>query len=224
MLNFCARGNELPVGIYKRKPRSEETKRKISEALKGPKNPNYGNPRSIETRNKMSESRRGEKNQWYGKHLSPEHRRKISESHIGQSHKCSAESRKRMSEAQKGKTLSTEHKLKLSGANAGRWKGGVTKLPGYKRLASQKRKALERQTESSLTLGEWELLKKQYGYACPMCGVSEPEIMLTIDHVIPISKGGDNCAENIQPLCQSCNSTKHIKIYRITPRGEVMLF
>jgi len=64
----------------------------------------------------------------------------------------------------------------------------------------------------SHTLGEWELLKKQYGYTCPCCEKSEPEIKLTEDHIVPLSKGGSNYIENIQPLCKSCNSKKHTQV------------
>ena len=68
--------------------------------------------------------------------------------------------------------------------------------------------------EGSFTLGEWRLLKKQYGYTCPCCGKKEPEIKLTKDHIIPLAKGGSNYIENIQPLCGKCNSEKHTKIIR----------
>ena len=68
-----------------------------------------------------------------------------------------------------------------------------------------------RQEGAYHTFGEWELLKKQYNYTCPSCKQTEPKIMLTEDHIIPLSKGGSDVIENIQPLCRSCNSKKSAK-------------
>ena len=74
------------------------------------------------------------------------------------------------------------------------------------------RRARQLNAQGFHTLGEWELLKKQYGYTCPSCGKSEPNIILTRDHIIPLIKGGSNFIENIQPLCRPCNSSKNDKI------------
>ena len=104
---------------------SEETRQKMSEALKGEKHPLYGKRHSAETRQKMSESAKGRKNSeehrrkmseaQKGKKHSAETRRKISESAKGKKH--SAETRQKMSESAKGKIISEEHRRKLSEVN-----------------------------------------------------------------------------------------------------------
>jgi len=44
--------------------------------------------------------------------------------------------------------------------------------------------------DNSFTAQEWAELKRRYNYTCLRCGRREPEIKLTADHVVPISKGG----------------------------------
>lgn len=43
------------------------------------------------------------------------------------------------------------------------------------------------------------------GNACLKCGSTE---CLTLDHVNPISKGGDSSIDNLQTLCYDCNNKK----------------
>jgi 5-methylcytosine-specific restriction endonuclease McrA len=74
------------------------------------------------------------------------------------------------------------------------------------------RRARLQQVGGSLTSREWKKLCKHYNYTCLCCKKQVPEIKLTVDHVIPLCKGGANSIENIQPLCQSCNSKKHRNI------------
>ncbi len=68
--------------------------------------------------------------------------------------------------------------------------------------------------EGSYTEEEWELLKKLSGYRCLRCGEL---VKLTRDHIIPLSEGGTDYIDNIQPLCQSCNSIKHTKFTDYRP-------
>ena len=84
---------------------TEESKRKISEALKGENNPNYGKTLSEETRKKISEAKKGKNHPMYGKTHSEEARKKMSESQKGENNpmygkKHSKEARKKISEAQ----------------------------------------------------------------------------------------------------------------------------
>ena len=82
-----------------------------------------------------------------------------------------------------------------------------------------KRRARERLLINTLTAQEWIDILKKYKFKCAYCG---KEFTLfdreTKDHVIPISKGGNNTRENIVPACRSCNSKKHtaLKLWGIT--------
>lgn len=72
-----------------------------------------------------------------------------------------------------------------------------------------RRYAREKGAIGNHSLEEWNLLKESYGNNCVSCGQNK---FLTKDHIIPLSKGGTDFIENIQPLCRSCNSQKHTKI------------
>lgn len=79
------------------------------------------------------------------------------------------------------------------------------------RNAERRRELRERQAQGFHTVEEWEALKAQYDYKCLCCGRQEPDIELTRDHVVPLSKGGHDSIDNIQPLCRGCNSSKSIR-------------
>jgi hypothetical protein len=81
------------------------------------------------------------------------------------------------------------------------------RLSAYNRNA----KALRKGSNGKITAQEWGELKAKYDFTCLRCGKREPEITLTLDHVLPLSKGGANIIGNAQPLCQPCNSWKHDK-------------
>jgi len=64
---------------------------------------------------------------------------------------------------------------------------------------------------------QWEEKLKRLGGKCQMCGSTED---ITIDHIIPLSKGGTNHIDNLQPLCRRCNSRKQNKIMKSRMKGE----
>lgn len=43
---------------------------------------------------------------------------------------------------------------------------------------------------------------------CQLCGKILDESTATVDHIVPVSKGGTNDIENLQPLCLKCNAKK----------------
>lgn len=54
-----------------------------------------------------------------------------------------------------------------------------------------------------------EVLKRD-GYKCCVCGKTEKDgVRLEIDHIIPVSKGGQSTISNLQTLCNSCNAKKN---------------
>lgn len=62
-----------------------------------------------------------------------------------------------------------------------------------------------RSTNGSLTAEEWHNACEAFGLTCAYCG---SECKLTMEHVVPVTKGGPTSADNIIPACQSCNSSK----------------
>jgi len=70
---------------------------------------------------------------------------------------------------------------------------------------AQKRRARKREAEGGFSGSEWKELCRAVGERCVACGERR---RLTIDHIEPLSIGGTNSIENIQPLCGRCNSAK----------------
>lgn len=62
-------------------------------------------------------------------------------------------------------------------------------------------------------LRDW--IKERDNHTCRYCSVSlaaEPHLLLEVDHVIPLSRGGMSTPDNLQTLCWRCNRTKSNKV------------
>ena len=78
--------------------------------------------------------------------------------------------------------------------------------PHVGRAARARRKAWKRKAGIFAISGkDWRRLCSRHREACFYCDAHEP---LTMDHVIPLSKGGRHSIGNIIPACLSCNSSK----------------
>jgi 5-methylcytosine-specific restriction endonuclease McrA len=51
-------------------------------------------------------------------------------------------------------------------------------------------------------------IKKLYNDPCFVCGSTENQ---SIDHIIPLSRGGNHSIGNLMTLCRSCNASKHAR-------------
>ena len=68
-----------------------------------------------------------------------------------------------------------------------------------------KRRASEKQTRKPLTGEQWADILDDYEGMCFVCGSPD---RITLDHLIPLSRGGEHSKRNCRPLCWSCNSSK----------------
>ena len=57
----------------------------------------------------------------------------------------------------------------------------------------------------------WWKKKKSSGI-CHYCGKKFPPDELTMDHIIPVIRGGKSVKENLVPSCRDCNSKKKYHI------------
>ena len=53
----------------------------------------------------------------------------------------------------------------------------------------------------------FEALKRDR-FKCQYCGATAPDVLLHIDHIVPVAKGGDSSMTNLVTACQGCNSGK----------------
>jgi len=100
------------------------------------------------------------------------------------------------------------------------WRGGITPYEAHRRWVKKnpermahlkaRRYAREKNAKGSHTFEEWQEMCKKFKQKCAECG---KEKKLTKDHIKPLSAGGTDNIENIQPLCRNCNSRKWKFIY-----------
>lgn len=134
-------------------------------------------------------------------------------------YKHSEETKKKITKAnikngKKRRGIMPKNLTSLHGKNHWNYKDGRTNNHEYCNWQKNERNRIKRRAFGNHTFGEFEDLKAKYNWTCPCCNKSEPEIKLTEDHIIPLSRGGSDNIENIQPLCRKCNFKKHTAIVK----------
>lgn len=78
------------------------------------------------------------------------------------------------------------------------------------------REEVEAKREQGALRTQWDAMRRYVarrvygrdGHRCRICGST---VNLTVDHIIPLARGGTNDLDNLQTLCRSCNSRKGVR-------------
>ena len=172
--------------------------------------PARGQRHTEEARKAMSLARRGVRR----KPRSEETKAKIAAKARGRLH--TPEARAKMSATHSAKaaidpTLYSSHLKHFSKDDHWNWQGGISRNEAWRvrhliRTHNVRvRRGGIRHTAGSFTYEEWRDKCALLGNVCMYCGEAKP---LTIDHKIPLSRGGSNEIINIVPACARCNKRK----------------
>lgn len=114
-----------------------------------------------------------------------------------------------------------QSKREIHDRNYGREKERKATEPEYRKKKNFQttRKNLRRkkliEAGAQHTLEEWEALCVKHEHKCLWCKKAKP---LSEDHVLPLTMGGADTIDNIQPLCVSCNSRKNNRHMDFRPK------
>lgn len=106
-----------------------------------------------------------------------------------------------------GGNTSTECDVVLDIENLNRFVTYLSEKVKFKKSAAGQRALMTSKLRQSI--------KERDNFSCQKCGVSiekEPTLLLEIDHIIPVSKGGLTTEDNLQTLCWRCNRSKGAKV------------
>lgn len=95
--------------------------------------------------------------------------------------------------------------------------------PERVKIALVNNKAKRRTALGQVTGTQWKEILFFYGSSCALCHCPAHKTPLTIDHYIPISKGGSNTWDNVWPLCLPCNMKKGNRLLRETGPPHVVV-
>lgn len=71
-----------------------------------------------------------------------------------------------------------------------------------------RRRALKESAPGDITIEEFWASCDRRGWECSYCHDALTKASATMDHVVPLSRGGSNGIDNIAPCCRRCNASK----------------
>lgn len=108
-----------------------------------------------------------------------------------------------------------EHRQAWIAANADRRRAADRRYcerhPERRRMIAHMRLSIIRATAGAYRMTKAEIIERD-GTICYLCGVDFPPGLLTIEHVIPLSRGGGHTPDNLRVACGPCNCRKGAKL------------
>lgn len=83
--------------------------------------------------------------------------------------------------------------------------------PAFFLPASDEHVAREKQKARELRQSQWWKRRRSSG-TCHYCGAQFHPKELTMDHVVPLIRGGYTTKSNVVPCCAACNADKQYKL------------
>jgi 5-methylcytosine-specific restriction endonuclease McrA len=80
--------------------------------------------------------------------------------------------------------------------------------PERVRALNNRRRATKANASGTFTAEQWDARLAYYDGECVYCGTTDD---ITIEHRIPLSRGGTNWPSNLVPACTTCNCKKGTK-------------
>lgn len=96
-----------------------------------------------------------------------------------------------------------------------RWqKANPDKFKRISTKATHKRRATIREAAGAFTISQVMSRVEYFGWRCRYCLLRLTDKTLTLDHQIPLCRGGSNWPSNIVPACSHCNKSKNKKTFK----------
>lgn len=70
-------------------------------------------------------------------------------------------------------------------------------------------------TRRTLPVEAWRQFLEAHGHKCYLCDRPLTAATMTVDHVLPLSRGGPDTLDNLKPCCVTCNLEKASRLVAV---------